>query len=230
MAWTTPRTWADAPSHDHTASNYQTHITNNLKWVVRPVFVTSSTIDIVDLPARTPYDLFGPVVPPPTGYTATAVVPANYMGSSGCLRGTLVGDYLNNTGGDKNITVSFAFGDTTIWASGSDSITSHASRHTWRIQFFIANLNSALQQFCVGTFKFSEAETMTGIGEAGAGPFSDPIASATGPFVVPFGSNDIFSIDTTEDVPVTFTITQYQDPDVSFRRFWGELELVGQAA
>ena len=58
---------------------------------------------------------------------------------------------------------------------------------------------------------------------------------AGGPFVVPFGSNAELTVDTTVDVPVTFTVLSEVNVGAdasthSWRRYWGALELVGQAA
>lgn len=73
-------------------------------------------------------------------------IPAGVLGTTGMIRVTLVGDYLNNTGAAKNLTVKLYLGGTTCQTVGAGGITATAARYPASYQFVIANQGAANSQ------------------------------------------------------------------------------------
>lgn len=94
----------------------------------------------------------------------TYTVPAALLGSSGVLRLTCYGDFLNNSGGSINSAFKFLIGTSTVLANttavtAGSSITTSANRRYWSSQFLIQNAGSASAQRVYGTHALGVAST-----------------------------------------------------------------------
>lgn len=69
-------------------------------------------------------------------------IPANTLGLVGAVRLTLIGDYLNNSGGNQSCTIKIKFGGTVFYGDAVGSIGASANRYPARIQVVLANLNA----------------------------------------------------------------------------------------
>ncbi len=231
MTWNATRTWADSTVGEHSMANYNKFFRDNLNFAVRPVAVLADPLDLNGIFAT---GLKGGLTPDPQDLLAGLTVPGGFMGTRGMLRCTLIGDFMNQTGVACRIGLALVVGGTTVWSSatGNGDIANHSQRHPWRLQFWIANLDSASTQFAAGRFTMgTNAAPLVGIGA-----LSNAVGGITdGPFVIPFGSADTFSVDTSQDFTVEMTLVQDLLSDsgdfdlLQFRRKWGVLELVGQA-
>lgn len=102
-------------------------------------------------------------------------VAAAAMSTDRMLRGTIIGDYLNNTGGAASLAISLQLGGVAVLADTMTAIDAGATRRPWRFVFEIANLNSASAQFAAGLFSFGAATAAT----AGTGDvFADNYVSS----------------------------------------------------
>lgn len=103
---------------------------------------------------------------------AEITVDAGAMSTNRMIRATLVGDYLNNTGGAQNGNLLLKFGATSLWGDtlgGGGGIASSATRHPWMAQFTIANLGATNSQQVGGFFWFglATAGAAAGVGTIG---------------------------------------------------------------
>src|SRR5437016_8882562 len=113
MAWTRPRTWV--AGEIVTASIMNGHVRDNLAWVVRPLVIASTEIDVVNTAVETAL--------------LSVTVTGGSMGVHGALRVVLTGDYLNNTGTARQLSMAIKLGATTIWSDASTAVPSTGSRH-----------------------------------------------------------------------------------------------------
>jgi hypothetical protein len=103
------------------------------------------------------------------GYT----VPGNLISanSGGCLHVVMGGDYLNNTGATKTLTFKIVYGATTLWADTSPTFAAAATRHTWNLEFWLANENATNAQAMWGRFGMSgPGAPAAGLGKITATP------------------------------------------------------------
>ncbi len=73
-------------------------------------------------------------------------VPANAMGTIGCVRLSMFGDYVNNSGVGATFTFKVKFGGTIIYQDDSKSRADSANRVPWWMHLMLANKSSASVQ------------------------------------------------------------------------------------
>lgn len=83
----------------------------------------------------------------------------------GVLRLTILGDYLNNSGGTRTLQVKVKFGSTTLYDDTTISIAVAAERYPIFWQIFLANRGSDSSQWCGGLLMIGNRPATTGIGE-----------------------------------------------------------------
>lgn len=76
----------------------------------------------------------------------TTSIGAGVLSTNKMLKLTLIGDYLNNDGAARDFTVKVKYGSTTLFNSGTLSITNGAARRCLMLDFEVAALNSASAQ------------------------------------------------------------------------------------
>lgn len=101
---------------------------------------------------------------------------ANVMGTTGAVRVTMLCDYLNNTGGNRNLTLKVKLGGTTLFGDAWTALSTSVTRRAFHIQFTIANQNSAAIQFLAGTVGASSA---TAGSVAGLGHLNDGVQGSS---------------------------------------------------
>jgi hypothetical protein len=77
-------------------------------------------------------------------------IPASTLGTTGGMRVTLLGDYLNNSGSAKDITVKFYFGGTVFHTVAFTALGSTSFRRPMSFEYSLANLGTTGSQmgFC----------------------------------------------------------------------------------
>ncbi len=102
--------------------------------------------------------------------TETAVysysVPGGTLGSNGHLRLTLIGDFLNNSGGTQTFTVRVKYGATTLFAIWNEAVGNNASRKPVRLEVDLIAANATNAQRATGRFNMLQAAS----GSDGATP------------------------------------------------------------
>lgn len=212
MAWTDPRT---ANVGDlYTAPWYNAEVRDNLSWVVRPLAAPlTSELEVVSSVTET--DLLGGLV----------TVPGGTLGTKGMLRGTILGDYLNNTGSAKTFTPALKVGGTTVWADTTTTLASNTNRHDWTLEFHLGVKGTTI--YVTGTWFYSTAAGAT----TGIGDLADTTPDGDGPQLIPFGSNGTLGIDMASDRTIQFTVIHSANSaSLSIRRQYAVFELVGQGA
>src|SRR5215475_7585752 len=123
MTWTNPRT---ASVNDvFTTPWYNAEIRDNLLWVVRPLVPPITTEkDVVNTTTTTDLLL-------PTSLTITG----GSIGANGSLRCLLLGDYLNQSGATRTLTLAIVLGATTLWQDTTALLGANASRRQWCLEF-----------------------------------------------------------------------------------------------
>lgn len=90
---------------------------------------------------------------------------AGSMSTNRLLRATLLGDYLNNSGASRTLTVKIKLGGTVIYEDTLTATTASATRRAVRLGFEIANLGAANSQFMAGAIGLSNVvAATTGLG------------------------------------------------------------------
>jgi hypothetical protein len=93
-------------------------------------------------------------------------VPAAKLGTDKIIKIELWGDYLNNSGSTRVLTLEIAYGATVMWADASTAQTASATRHAWRWEIYLQAQNSASAQAIGGCFQMSNITgATTGIGD-----------------------------------------------------------------
>lgn len=147
------------------------------------------------------------------------VIPAGLLGTSGMLRLTLLGDYLNNSGSLFQHTLGVTFGGVTLFNSAlAGTIPTATGRRPWRLDLNLTNLGVTNAQHLNGRMVMGAGGAATGLGDAGGSKAWDfPFASAdTNP-----------AVDTT--VAQTLTVNIGDDgthANTRWRRKYACLELV----
>lgn len=88
------------------------------------------------------------------------------LGTTKALRLSLIGDYLNNSGGDSNFRVRVKFGATTVFDSGDAAMTASANTRGFKLDFMLSALNATNAQVGSCTVVIANATSATA-GHAG---------------------------------------------------------------
>lgn len=209
MTWTNPRT---AKVGDlYTAPWYNAEVRDNLNWVVRPLAAPLTTT--IDVTTTSETDVFGGAV----------TIPGGTLGTSGMVRATVLGDYLNNSGNTRTFTLKFKLGGTELYNDVTNTLASSANRHDWVCEFCISLKTSVI--YLGGVWHYSTAGGAT----SGIGAMSSTGTAPAGPSVIPFGSNGTPAMDMSVDRLLEMTFTS-SGASTSFRRHYAIFELVGQGA
>jgi hypothetical protein len=93
----------------------------------------------------------------------TYTIPAALLGSSGVLRLSCFGDYLNNSGAQINSAWKFIIGTSTVIAmtTGTSAIVNSANRRWWQSVITIQNAGSASAQRVSGIFNITASATQS---------------------------------------------------------------------
>lgn len=114
---------------------------------------------LVDL-ARV-YQASGTTIDVVNTVTETAIfsqsLEANLLSSNGSVRLSLLCDYLNNSGANRNLTVRVKLGATTMFGDARTAITVSANRRVILIDLILGNLNATNSQMVQGTFQLTAA-------------------------------------------------------------------------
>lgn len=145
----------------------------------------------------------------------TVNVPGDLLGATGCLRVTVIGDILCNSGA-PTWTFKIKFGATTLWADATAAFGAATTRVPYFLEFFIANANATNAQVLGGTLTIGAVAAAT----TGEGDLATVAKSATPVY-------GTASIDTTATASLTVTVTpSVQNAAVEITRKWAMTELV----
>lgn len=101
-------------------------------------------------------------------------IAANVMGTNRICRALLIGDYLNNTGGNQDFTLKIKLGGIILYQDLVSAISSSANRRPWEIRFDIANLGLTNSQWMNGWHSLGTAVApTTGIGRPSDAGYGD---------------------------------------------------------
>jgi hypothetical protein len=118
---------------------------------------SSAVVDVVNTAAETSI------------YSYT--LPAGWLGGEDwALRLTMAGDYLNNSGGSRILTLRVKLGGTTLYADATAANVASSTRRAWRLELGLTRrAGTDGQQLLYGLVGFSSsAAADTGIGDIGA--------------------------------------------------------------
>lgn len=133
----------------------------------------------------------------------------------------LAGDFFNNSGAARAITLEVKLGSTVLWADASGAMNASASRHPWTMQIKLAAGNATNVQNCTGFFAMSNVGATTQLGDLSAPP-----AAATGAASA-FGG--VAAEDSTTNLTFTVSITHAtNNASLSFRRQQAIAYLAGE--
>ena len=91
------------------------------------------------------------------------------LGATGALRVRVSGEYFNNTGGNRTLTLKLEFGGTVFFADVTSSLGTSTGTRAWELEFTIQN-TTALSQVMFGQFSYSGAAApVTGYGNLSVG-------------------------------------------------------------
>jgi hypothetical protein len=144
-------------------------------------------------------------------------IPGNTIGLTGAVRLTLLGDYLNNSGGAQTCTIKIKFGGTVFYGDAVGSIAASANRYPARIVVVLANLDATNSNFLQG---FAPAW--------GAAPTTGSVAGLVGSSTdLRLVMSAVQSIDTTVDQYLDITATHgAANANLSIRRQAAFLEVL----
>jgi len=143
--------WSDAPAADEILRAVGSVPT----WMLAPIRVlnqTGTSNDVVSTLSET------------TLYSFT--IPGGTIPANGCVVCTVDGDYLNDTGVNRNLTLKIKLGSTTFYGDLKTAIPASGTRRVVGLQFIFGNRNSVSAQYMKGAFAFtsSSAASVAGIG------------------------------------------------------------------
>lgn len=147
-------------------------------------------------------------------------VPANVLDTQKMLRLTIYGDYLNNSGAGRTLTVRVKFGGTTYYNDVSGTLAASASRHPFRWEILVGNRNATNVQSIGGYLSMGVAGgATTGIGDMGT------FATNTTGLETPFYNDG--AIDTTVAQTLEVTVKHSTNhASLSIRRQMAILEIM----
>ena len=92
----------------------------------------------------------------------TFSVPANTLGTNKALRITVLGDYLNNSGGVSNLAIKLKYGATTALSYSEPSIAASATRRPVKFEAILAALGATGAQVAYGEIRRGSTAGVTG--------------------------------------------------------------------
>ncbi len=125
-------------------------------------------------------------------------IPANSLRLPGGVRLTLVGDYLNNSGGEDTCTIKIKFGGTVFYGDAVAAIAASANRYPIPICVVLVNLNLTNSNLIQGTAP----------AWGGGAPTTGSVAGLIGPMTdARIVTSTVQAIDTTADQYLDVTAT-----------------------
>ncbi len=107
-------------------------------------------------------------------------VPANALRTDRAVRLTLVGDYLNNSGVARTVTLRVKLGATTLYNDATVALAANAARRPLRAELLIANLNASNVQALGGAIALGSAGGATaGLGDLAIANIAEAIISGS---------------------------------------------------
>lgn len=147
-------------------------------------------------------------------------VPANVLDTQKMLRLTLYGDYLNNSGAGRTLTIRVKFGGNTYYNDVSGTLAASASRHPFRWEVLLGNRNATNVQSIGGYFSMGIAGGAT----TGLGDLATFATNTTG-FETPFYNDG--AVDTTAARTLEVTVQHStNNASLSIRRQMAILEVL----
>lgn len=147
----------------------------------------------------------------------TYTVPANSLGTTGILRGTLVADFLNDTGSNQTFRLRLKLGATTLYDGTTVALATSTTRRPVSLQFWLANQGATNDQTGGAVFAYGRATAST----VGLGDFSNA-ATGDGPLVFADGA-----VDTTSAQAIAVTIElSAASASLEFRKRLGFVEQI----
>ena len=165
----------------------------------RPYYVDGSALDVVSTAAAA--SIF------------SLAIPGGTIGANGKLSLRLVGDYLNNDGAGRTLTLSVAFGGTQYYGDVSASLTNNATRRIWKLDLDISNANSLTAQFMYGEMLMGPIGATVGLGD---------LASVTPVVFAPIGAYPQKDTASAQDLSLSIQHSA-SSANLSFRRFYAQL-------
>lgn len=149
LGFVTPRTWVTAELE--TSSIFNTHIRDQLIALSNAVVLYARDVTVQEV-ANTLTET--------TVFSTT--VTGGDLSTNRQLRLTLVGDYLNNTGGQENFSVKVKYGGTTFF-HGSHLLSNNANRRGMRLDFLLTAGNASTVQYATGSLDVGQPDTVGGV-------------------------------------------------------------------
>ncbi len=112
-------------------------------------------------------------------------VPANKLGTSKAIELIVSGDYLNNSGSTRTLTIEIAYGSTVLWADVTTNLTASTVRHPWQFRIILSAANATNAQNAQAWMAMDgTAAATTGLGDlstlvANAGGFSAQVSGSS---------------------------------------------------
>lgn len=148
-------------------------------------------------------------------------VPANKLSTNKSIVIEMWGDYLQNNGTSKTITLEMVFGTTVMWADISSAITANATRHPWSIRVILNADGTASSEQLSGKVSCSAVAATTNLGDIGI-----LLTAVTGWEASILGPA---SEDSTVDKTFTFNVTHSaSSASQSWRLFGGIAYMLGE--
>ena len=142
-------------------------------------------------------------------------VPANTLGTNKLLRLTLIGDYLNNSGTDKTLTLKITYGATSLLNQAFTFIATSASRRAIPLESWLSANNATNSQRSLTRL------WIFGGGSAGSPPSLQAISHRG------LAVHNAVAEDSTAAKTLAVTVTHNNaDTTISFRAFDTQLELI----
>lgn len=204
MGWTTARTWVTGELVSNSLMN--THVRDNLSYLYTSLVLgdqlQNRDASVSDVNNTTT---------PTAVYSYT--IAGGTLGVNGVVRLSLVGDYLNNTGATRNLTLAVTYGATTIFTGTRSSAASGANRGGQAVDAVIL-VSAYGTQHSYAIWQHSETAD-NNAGGTGDGPTQTLVAAY----------NDVEE-DTTTDTDLVVTVTHSAaSANLSFRCHGVRLEV-----
>jgi hypothetical protein len=153
-------------------------------------------------------------------FNSEITIPAGAMSANGAIKFWAAGDYLNNTGGTRTITIYPKLGTANLLSLGSNNIPTSATRRAWWCAGIIIGRNSTASQQGGGYFGISNSVAAT-VGQGKVVESTSASANYMGEFEFA-----VTSMDMTKAQPFLFQAQHSgSDATVSIRLDWARIEV-----
>ena len=173
-----------------------------IKWLDRLIDKDFSQVDINNTTSTT------------TVYTVT--VPADLLSTNRGIHIVLAGTYLNNSGGNAQLSARLEFGSTAVYNAGSQNLSSLNVVQGWLWETWMFNDDDDSLQVIFGHFNMGNDQVAAGVGY---GPFRAPDLG--------LGFNGTAAEDTTGDLDLLFRFAHsVADANLTLSKLYGFAEFI----